>query len=94
MKKWSQKFDKCQKCGTTERKHNALGLCSKCYVHQQYQRPHIKAYRDAKKKLFDQTKKGKTSRRRLNRKYYYTHRKELTAKRVAKYYAQKEGVNL
>jgi len=32
---WSRNFDCCQLCGTTERKHNAKGLCWKCYLSQQ-----------------------------------------------------------
>ncbi len=28
---WARDYDSCQKCGTTERKHNAKGLCWKCY---------------------------------------------------------------
>lgn len=30
--RWSLKFDKCQKCGTIERKHAAKGLCINCYM--------------------------------------------------------------
>lgn len=29
--RWSRTFDCCQSCGTTERKHNAKGLCWQCY---------------------------------------------------------------
>jgi hypothetical protein len=28
---WSQRFEKCQSCGTTELKHRAKGLCVNCY---------------------------------------------------------------
>ena len=28
---WAVKYDRCVKCGTTERRHNALGLCIRCY---------------------------------------------------------------
>ena len=29
---WARKWDKCQQCGTTERKHHSGGLCKKCYA--------------------------------------------------------------
>lgn len=32
-KKWSQNFDACVSCGTTEIKHHGKGLCDKCYKH-------------------------------------------------------------
>ena len=28
---WNKKYDKCQDCGTTKRKHRSKGLCSRCY---------------------------------------------------------------
>lgn len=28
---WARNFDCCRKCGTTERRHNAHGLCWRCY---------------------------------------------------------------
>lgn len=28
---WSRKYPACKKCGTTERKHNCWGLCTRCY---------------------------------------------------------------
>lgn len=31
MKRWSNKYDKCQKCGTTKEPHECKGLCKKCY---------------------------------------------------------------
>jgi hypothetical protein len=31
---WSYKYDKCQSCGSTEKKHMAKGLCGSCYVKQ------------------------------------------------------------
>jgi transcriptional regulator with XRE-family HTH domain len=30
-KKWSKKYDRCEKCGTTETKHVGRGLCKHCY---------------------------------------------------------------
>lgn len=30
-KKWSRKYEKCIKCGKTEKRHLGRGLCSKCY---------------------------------------------------------------
>lgn|SRR5574337_184705 len=35
--RWSRKFDKCQSCGTIERRHNGHGLCSSCYRQTRYQ---------------------------------------------------------
>jgi hypothetical protein len=29
--RWSRDFDCCQRCGTTERRHNAKGYCWRCY---------------------------------------------------------------
>lgn len=29
--RWSRKHDRCQGCGTQERKHSARGLCNACY---------------------------------------------------------------
>lgn len=29
---WSRNYDCCQSCSTTKRKHNAKGLCWKCYL--------------------------------------------------------------
>jgi len=31
LNRWARNFDFCQKCGTTERTHNAKGLCWRCY---------------------------------------------------------------
>lgn len=31
LDRWSKDFDYCQRCGTIERRHNAKGLCWKCY---------------------------------------------------------------
>lgn len=33
---WSRKYPACITCGTTKRKHNANGLCWKCYRKKQY----------------------------------------------------------
>lgn len=32
VESWSRLYDSCQVCGTTERKHGAHGLCSRCYT--------------------------------------------------------------
>ena len=34
--KWSFDFDKCEYCGTTERKYQGRGLCTKCYFREYY----------------------------------------------------------
>jgi transcriptional regulator with XRE-family HTH domain len=31
FKKWSYKYDRCEKCGTTQTKHVSRGLCKNCY---------------------------------------------------------------
>jgi hypothetical protein len=28
---WSKHYDKCKECGTTERRHEGYGYCSRCY---------------------------------------------------------------
>ena len=33
---WSLKFDECQKCGTTERRHEGKGLCARCSSNARY----------------------------------------------------------
>ena len=43
---WSRNFDKCQVCGTSERKHRGKGLCVNCYERNLYQSsPSAKASR-------------------------------------------------
>ena len=42
MKHWARDYDKCQECGTTERPHRALGLCSACYYKQYSRKPREK----------------------------------------------------
>jgi len=32
LDRWARDFERCQECGTTERRHNAKGLCWKCYA--------------------------------------------------------------
>lgn len=36
LKTWSRKYNKCQKCGTIERKHEGRGLCVRCFKNVQY----------------------------------------------------------
>lgn len=43
--KWSKKYDTCIKCGTTERKHQANGLCWKCYKEYSTAKTSYKSYR-------------------------------------------------
>ena len=31
LNRWSKKFDNCRRCKTTEKKHEARGLCGNCY---------------------------------------------------------------
>ena len=33
---WSRKYDKCIKCGTTDKKHYGKGLCTNCYMNNRY----------------------------------------------------------
>jgi hypothetical protein len=35
---WSRRYDRCAKCGTTERHHRARGLCTLCYERRSYAR--------------------------------------------------------
>jgi 5-methylcytosine-specific restriction endonuclease McrA len=32
LNRWSEKYNQCRWCKTTKRKHNAHGLCRKCYL--------------------------------------------------------------
>jgi Zn finger protein HypA/HybF involved in hydrogenase expression len=32
--RWSRAYDQCQKCGTTETKYSAKGLCKNCYQNE------------------------------------------------------------
>jgi len=34
---WSRKYERCQECGTDERKHYGKGLCYRCYNRRKYQ---------------------------------------------------------
>lgn len=34
---WSRSYSQCLSCGTTDRKHNAKGLCWQCYMAKSYQ---------------------------------------------------------
>lgn len=36
LKEWSKKYDRCRKCKTNDRKHDALGLCRRCYEFEQW----------------------------------------------------------
>jgi hypothetical protein len=36
MKTWSKKNEKCINCGTTERKHEGIGMCERCYKKYKY----------------------------------------------------------
>lgn len=35
--RWARNYDACTECGTTERRHNARGLCCNCYVRNRNQ---------------------------------------------------------
>ena len=37
LDRWSRDFERCTRCGTTERPHKARGLCVNCWMHD---RPH------------------------------------------------------
>jgi hypothetical protein len=34
--RWAKHFDRCADCGTTERAHLSLGLCTACYQRHRY----------------------------------------------------------
>jgi len=40
---WSFKYSHCQDCGTSSRKHEALGLCTACYQRLRYHRAIVNA---------------------------------------------------
>jgi hypothetical protein len=31
VKRWARKHDRCQRCHTTKRRHQARGFCARCY---------------------------------------------------------------
>jgi hypothetical protein len=33
INRWSRKFDRCQRCGSSAHRHMRKGLCRKCYDH-------------------------------------------------------------
>lgn len=68
-KKWSRQFDKCQACGTTERKHYARGVCQRCYMRL----PHMKQFNMDWKK----THRGRVLS--IKKKYYYKNRDKYLA---------------
>lgn len=42
LEKWSEKYDSCRSCGTTERKHKGLGLCKPCHSRERFQKTYVK----------------------------------------------------
>ncbi len=36
IKQWAKVWGCCQRCGTTEMRHHATGLCRKCYAREHY----------------------------------------------------------
>jgi len=47
--KWSRYYDKCIKCGTTKYKHNAKGLCIRCYKKELYKKRKAKLIKWSRK---------------------------------------------
>ena len=39
--RWSRKNERCQRCGTTERKHSAGGYCDRCYRWLHYKKVNL-----------------------------------------------------
>jgi len=60
---WSRRYDCCQKCGTTEIKHWAKGLCEKCYLK-------LMAPRMKQQNLINSRKRNETDHRRQYMKDY------------------------
>ena len=52
-RKWSNQHEKCVKCGTTEKKHTAHGLCRTCYdyFNENRQKAHSRTYGIAGKRI-------------------------------------------
>lgn len=67
---WSRKFDKCQNCGSTELKHRARGLCTRCYNFdsERSQKKHLKYPRSKLTGKAIKTKRGLASKK-LTKKY-------------------------
>lgn len=38
--RWSLRFDRCQRCKTTDEPHNARGFCRRCYAKWSYEQRH------------------------------------------------------
>jgi hypothetical protein len=41
---WSLKYDRCQKCGATDKPHECRGMCRRCYLQEDDQRKRGRAY--------------------------------------------------
>lgn len=64
--RWSEHWDRCQKCGTTKNKYGGLGLCITCYA-ELYNRRTDGEFDKWRQKM----KKGKLKIRRWSREYDY-----------------------
>ena len=64
VRRWSRKFDKCQKCGTKKRPYEARGMCVRCYNGQYRKKrllrdPAFRARRNAENKKWRIANAGK-----------------------------------
>lgn len=58
QQKWSQKYDRCTKCGGTHSRHSGLGLCHKCYM-EEYNK-HTRGEKNQLAMLRAERKQGRT----------------------------------
>lgn len=75
--RWSRKYDKCVKCGTTRIKHQARGLCTYCYHKEFDGTPERKEYLRNYEK--SPRRKGR-ARKRLQNSQYKEWQKEYQKK--------------
>lgn len=83
LNRWARYFDECINCHTTQRKHNARGLCVNCYVAEHAKTPREKARRKAYNQEYMKDYVEKY-RKLLNAKsliYFYNNRERLNARR-------------
>lgn len=61
---WSKKYEKCTVCGTTEKPHQANGLCTSCY-YKDYLAKHRPKYNEAAKKWQKKNKEKVNAYKRM-----------------------------
>jgi len=76
-KKWSKKYDRCQKCGTTGSPHAGHGLCRKCHEIWYYNNPKGNKIKQKVAKKYHSSEKGKLVFRNATKKWRLLHQEEI-----------------